>query len=184
MRRQRQQHRLQQHMGHSTKAKTLEGMIRHVIVMGMISIIALRLEVIEIARDLARRPGGIEDVNLRLVVAIALCTVNMVMIAMVEGAITADGVEQHEVAETDSASEALIDSVGAQVQPHAGGAQVQALVQNSHCQLQALNGSSMNRRLAKAISKVRRDVNVNVSSMDVTDQSTVLSRTLFVGGVT
>jgi len=173
--RQRQQHRLRQHMALSIKM--VEGMIRHVIVMGMISIIALRLEDIEIARDLARRRGGIEDVSLQLVVAIALCTVNMVMIATAEAAITADGVEQHEVVATDSASEALSDSVGAQVPLHAAG------VQNSHCQLQALNGFSMNSRLAKATSKVS-EINVNVSSMELTDQSTVLSRTLFVGGVT
>lgn len=154
MRQRQQQHQLRQHMAPSIK--TVEGMIHHVIVMGMINIIALRLEVIETARDLARRPGGIEAVNLRPVVVIALCTVNMVMIATAGGAIMAAGVEQHEVVETVSVSEAQTDSVGARVRPHAG-------AQNSHCQLQALNGSSMNLRLAKATSKVSR-VKVDISA--------------------
>ena len=144
---QRHQHLLRQHMEPSIKL--VEGMIRHVIVMGMISIIALHLEVIESARDLVRRPGGIEAVNLLpLVVATALCTVNMVMIAMAEEEILAAVVEQHEVVETDSVSEARTDSVGAQVPPHV------EEVQNNHCQLQALNGSSMNPRSVKVTSKV------------------------------
>jgi len=158
MQQRQQQHQLRQHMAPSVKMA--EGMIRLVIVMGMISIIALRLEVIEIVRDLgrdpARRPGGIEVVKLRPVVVIALCTVNMVMIATAEGAIMAAGVEQHEVVETVSASEAQTDSVGARVQPHTA-------AQNSHCQLLAPSGSSMNLRSAKVISKVSH-VQVNISA--------------------
>jgi hypothetical protein len=123
----------------------VEGMIRHVTVMAMISIIVLRLEVmVETVPDLVHLPGGIEDAILLLVVGIALYMVNMAMIAMVGGVKT---VVVEEAVDVEIIVAAQTDSVGAQVQ-------TPVAEQNSHYLLQDLSGLREIQPSARATSKV------------------------------
>ena len=122
----------QQHMGPSV----VEGMMPHVTVMVMISIIALLLEPIETARDLDRRLGGIEVVNRHRVAVIVLCMVISVMIAMAKAVIMAAVLEQLVAVGMASVREVQKDSVGAQVRLRDG-------EQSSRCQFQVRSGFNM-----------------------------------------